>query len=127
LGGFSEGAAAAFKEVAGAFKMVFDMFSGGDGKAGLMIMRSIGQTVGVLTVLLGGLAVAFGGAVAAMILMTNVTLRTLKAIWDGLIGMFGSIIGGVLDFWANVSAIWNAEGMSIGEKSYEIGKNIVLG
>lgn len=125
--GFGEGASAAFTEVAGAFKMVFRWFSGGDGKAGLMIMRSLGQTVGALTVLLGGLVVAFGGAVAAMTFMTNVTLRTLKAIWDSFIGTIGSIVSGVADFWADLSAIWNAEGMSLGEKSYEIGKHVVLG
>lgn len=127
LGGFSEGAAAAFKEVAGAFKMVFEMFSGGDGRQGLALMRSLGQTVGVLTVLLGGLVVAFGGVVSALALSANYSLRLMKGIFETFIDTFGAIIAGVTNFWANLKAIWNAEGLSLGEKSVNIGKQIIQG
>src|SRR5690606_366303 len=39
----------------------------------------------------------------------------------------GSAISSVREFWMSLSSTWNAEGLALSERSYEIGKQIVMG
>ncbi len=127
LSGFSEGASSAFSEVAGAFKMFIEPFTGGDGKAGIAIMKSLGQTLGALTVLLGGAALAFGGLATGVVLAMNMVAGVFRGQFEVFTNTIGMIISAVTDFWANLKAIWNAEGMSLGQKAFEIGSQIIQG
>lgn len=127
LGGFSAGAADTFREVAGAFEMMLKPFTGGDGKAGLAIMRSLGETLGALVVLLGAVGLAFGGLLAGATIAINGIARLVKSNFDLVVQILGSLVTPFVEAFNNIAAILDSTSMTFFEKSIGIGKAIVQG
>jgi len=127
FGGFSTGAGEAMKVFGEALDPVFKALGSGDGKAAHAILKSMGKTFGVIAVTAGMVGGAFLGVTAATTVLTDAGLKLGVGIVKGILGPMQKMVGDVLLWWEDLSAIWSAKGLSLSDKAFGIGKNIVMG
>lgn len=90
-------------------------------------LSQIGKAIGeVAAILAGAFVVAIGAAAIAINYLTAVW-NFWKGIFGSIVDTIGAVIFGFTDFFANISAIFSAEGLSLGEKAVAIGKAVVMG
>lgn len=124
---------AGFKETMPAiiegFRTVIGMFSDfGGGSANLKnIIVSVGKACGTLAAILAGAFVAAVGIAAGVAVYISGVIEYWRTLLDYAAKAWGNLIFAIVDAFANISAIFNAEGMSIGEKALALGKAIVMG
>ncbi|HEX4336932.1 MAG TPA: tape measure protein [Polyangiaceae bacterium] len=108
-------------------KPFLGLFTEGDGEAAVSVIGTLAEEVGKAAALAVGFGLAFAGVAGAFaevgVAAVNVGEGIVHAITDPLFAM----VGNVVLWWDNIKAIWDAEGMSIVEKTWDLGKNIVMG
>ncbi|HMI86268.1 MAG TPA: tape measure protein [Polyangiaceae bacterium] len=123
---FVAGVKVGFAEVWPAMQPIFDLFSGG-GSTMISVAAAMGKALGGLVALLVGavgvLGVVAGAVVVVGMFMKEAIVGTAQAILQTIAGL----IAPILDMFANISAIFDATGMSWAEKLFNIGKQIVMG
>lgn len=88
-----------------------------------VLVRALGRLAG-FAVMVGG---AFAGLAGVLTVVVTGAINTVLKFLDSLVQMIGKRIFGVVDFFSDLSAIFDAEGLSLGEKMLALGKRIVEG
>lgn len=126
---FGSGFMEAFDALRGGFGIVVDAlasFGIGGGNAA-NIVRMIGTTVGQLAAIVGGTFVAAVAIAGVAITGITAVFNFWKTMLGSVVNAIGAVIFGVTDFFANLDAIAAQQGISIGEKFFQIGAAIVQG
>jgi len=110
-----------------AVKESLAIFSGPDGKGTIVVVKMIASSLGQLAAIAIGAAGAFGIAVAAVVTGASFAWEVVKAAVIGVVNTIGGLIFPIVDFFANLGAIFDATGLSWGEKFLAIGKAMVMG
>lgn len=128
LSAFGEGFMATLPAIMDGFSVVLDLFGEMGGS------RSTADTVAMIGKALGEVAAILTGALVAALAIAAGAIVWLASVWNGLktaligiVDTFGAVVFGIVDFFANLSAIFNANGLSLGEKAWKIGVAIVQG
>lgn len=87
------------------------------------LAHNLGQIAGFTVATVGGLVALTGGIVA----VGNAIFGGLKGAFDGYVSFVGDKIFGIVDWFANIEAIFKAEGMSLKDKAIAIGKQLIQG
>lgn len=87
------------------------------------LAKNLGQIAAVVAVVVAGVA-----AVIVGIGLTISTLwSTIRGVGEGITNFLGERIFGLLDWFADLKAMFSSEGLSLGEKFVAIGKHMVMG
>ncbi len=123
-----EGFMKAWPDIKGALVGMMDLFGeiSGSGSTAETIAK-IGKAIGeIAAVLVGAFLVAVGLVSAAIVGLTAVW-----NFWKDVLGTFvdslGAVVFAVVDFFANISAIFDNNNLSIGEKALALGRAIING
>lgn len=115
LGQVGEGMAAIFPE------------DDGDRKAWMLALKESAKNMGQLLAIATAVGVGVYSVAAGIMMLGSAVVSSIRGAWNGLIEFFGEKIFAVSDWIADIGAIFDAEGMSLGDKTFQIGKEVVLG
>lgn len=124
---FSDAFVKQITEVADAFGLLDESKPGEGFNAWNQTSILLAEGLGQLAALTVAVALAFsalaGGSIASLVL----GFLLVKGALGGFIDFIGSVVFAVTDFFANLSAVFSAEGLSLSEKALKIGKMLVVG
>jgi len=126
-GGFGEGFGQTFGVLWDGAKPLFASLAGGDGKTATavisMMARHLGQVAGVALAVIGGV----GAAAVAFGVLGHTAIEAGIGILAGLTEPFAKMIAGAVMLWDDITAIWDAKGMGLVTKAFDIGGHIIRG
>jgi tape measure domain-containing protein len=102
VGGFEE----FFPAVQGALDLLFTGFGGK--QDWMENVKQFGRTLGKVAAIAVGVGTVFGGMVVAGLELTSKALETVMFLFEGLVTGIGKGIFAITDFFANLSAKWEA-------------------
>lgn len=103
---FSDGFGEAWPVIKEVLATLFDGF--GSGATWMDTVRDFASTLGKIVAFGVGVAVVFGGMVAAGIELVSHSVEGLIFLWNGMIGGIGAAAFAVDNFFSNVAAKWRA-------------------
>jgi len=115
----------AFEKTMGSMRDAFKGFNGWTAAQRILpeLAKNLGQLAAVSVMVLG----ALGALAVGFIVTMSVLWSTVRGAVDGMLQAFGGLVYGVMDWWANLKAIFDAEGMGLAKKIFKIGVHIVSG
>ena len=119
----------AFKSTIEGIKEGISVFSSGEdsAKQWRALLPELAKNLGQIAAIAVSATAAFAALAAGMVLVASTLVSGLRGAWAGITKILGSVIHSYMDFWADLKAIFNAEGMGLARKAYEIGKHIIVG
>jgi tape measure domain-containing protein len=88
---------------------------------------SMAKSIGELTALAVGFGVAFAGAAGVVGLFTNAVWSGIKASGGAIIKTLGDAYLAVVNWWDNLTSLWDNASIGIVEKTWLLGQSIVNG
>lgn len=101
--------------------------SDGDAQAWKDTLKVLAKNLGELMAVAAIAAVGVGAVIGGIVLTASAAWSALKGAGQAIVDFLGNIIFKVTDWWANLKALFNSEGMGLGDKMVAIGKHIVMG
>lgn len=128
LGGvFSDAFLETIRGVADGFSAVFGEDDASRGREWVEVLTEAARSMGQLAAIAVTAAGVFTAAVVGIGILVTKVFSGLKAAAQGVIDFIGERVFGIVDWFSDLGAIFDAEGMGLGEKAIEIGKHIVEG
>lgn len=128
---FSKAVGGSFMDTLGGIgDVVGGMFSN-DGKQNakewMGALKTLGNTMGQLLAVGAALAGVYVSYQAGMAVLYSAAWETGKGILTGLWSPIEKMAGDLILWWEDIGAVFDAEGLSIGDKALKIGKFIATG
>jgi TP901 family phage tail tape measure protein len=91
------------------------------------LLPELARNLGTLAAVSVSVLSTVGGLVAGMVVLGSTLVSSFRAAFGAIAEVFGGAIHFITDWWQNIKSLFTAEGMSLGEKAYRIGKHIITG
>lgn len=91
------------------------------------VLKGVAQMMGQLMAVTVLVAAGVGAVAVGMVGAVSAAWGAIKGIGQAIVDGLGGIIFAVTNWWADLKALWNAEGMGLVDKTIAIGKHLITG